>query len=57
MEVNPDAIHATINAAQAQCQGRTAWINSFSVPEDLPQCPEKSPDKMIQQSVLLCDGN
>ena len=43
-EVNQDAIHATINAAQAQYQGKTAWINSFSVPKDLPQYPEKSPD-------------
>ena len=46
MEVNQDATHATINAAhvQAQYQGKTAWINSFSVPENLPQYPEKSPD-------------
>ena len=26
-EVNQDAIHATTNAAQAQYQGKTAWIN------------------------------
>ena len=32
-EVNQDAIHAIINAAQAQYQGKTAWINSFSVPK------------------------
>ena len=43
-EMNQDAIHATINAAQTQYQGKVAWINSFSVPEDLPQYPEKSPD-------------
>ena len=43
-EVNHDVIHATINAAQAQYQGKTAWINSFSVPRDLPQYPENSPD-------------
>ena len=43
-EVNKDAIHATINAAQAQYQGKTAWINSFSVPRDLPQYPENSSD-------------
>ena len=41
-EVNQDAIHATIKAAQAQYEGKTAWINSFSVPEDLPQYAEKS---------------
>ena len=40
-KVNQDAI---LNATQAQYQGKTAWINSFSVPEDLPQYPEKSPD-------------
>ena len=28
-EVNQDAIHATINAAHTQYQGKTAWINSF----------------------------
>ena len=44
MEVNQDAIHATINSAQAQHQGKTAWIDSFSVPKDLPQYPEQSPD-------------
>ena len=43
-EVNQNAIYATINAAKAQYQGKTAWINSFSVPEDLPQYPENSPD-------------
>ena len=43
-EVNQNAIHATINAAQAQYQGKTAWINSFSVPIDLSQYPENSPD-------------
>ena len=43
-EVNQDVIHATINAAQAQYQGKTAWINSFSVPRDLPQYPKNSPD-------------
>ena len=42
--MNQDAIHATINAAQAQCQGKTAWINSFPVPKDLQQYPEKSLD-------------
>ena len=46
-EVNQYAIHATINAAQAQYQGQTAWIfilRSFSVPKDLPQYSAKSPD-------------
>ena len=43
-EVNQDAIHVTINGAQAQYQGKTAWINSFSVPRGLPQYPENSPD-------------
>ena len=55
-EVNQDVIHATINAAQAQYQGKTAWINSFSVPRDLPQYPENSPDlSHIDQQELRSD--
>ena len=58
-EVNQDAIHATINAAQAQYQGKTAWINSFSVPRDLPQYPENSPDlgHIDQQKLRVAQQN
>ena len=55
-EVSQHAIHATVNAAQAQCQGKTAWISSFSVSEDLLQYPEKSPDPgYIDQQELRVD--